>query len=203
MFDDVAAKTLETVLNKYIQLDPNSKAALAPLAGKLIRIELTQPPLGFFLLFQEERVLVKSETLREPDTIISGTPFALFSLSVNENKTKILFSDDITFRGDLELGQQVQDFLKNIHIDWEEHLSNCVGDTVAHGIGNVISGLLNWGKGTCESFQENMRDYIQEEVQLVVGRNELDDFSEEVDKLRDHLERITARIQKLEESNSP
>ena len=44
----------------------------------------------------------------------------------------------------------------------------------------------------------NIREYLQEESREVPTRHEVDRFSQEVSTLRDDVERMAARVQRLE-----
>jgi ubiquinone biosynthesis protein UbiJ len=45
---------------------------------------------------------------------------------------------------------------------------------------------------------ENLREYLQEEAAVVPSRQELDDFLAAVDTVRDDVERLAARVERLE-----
>ena len=84
-----------------------------------------------------------------------------------------------------------------MQIDWEEHLSRFIGDMAAHQLSNTARELYKWMQRSTGSFNMNVGEYLQEESQLVVGKAELDRFSQNVDELRSAVDRIESRLIRL------
>lgn len=188
---------LETACNRALALDPESAARLAGLEGRVVAIDLQGLEQTLYLLPVADGVRLFGEYEGEPDTVLSGTPFALARMGAGPTGTG-LFSGEVTVRGDTELGQQVRAILAGLEIDWEEHLSRYTGDIVAHQVGNLLRGLRDWGRQARADLERDAVDYVQEERRLLPSRAEADAFAEAVTTARDDVERLEARIKRLE-----
>lgn len=188
--------TLEKTLNRYLRLDPHTMERMADLSGKVVLIELPDWKLKFYLMPTESGVRLLNHYEGTVDTIIRGTPIALFRLSKTSGTDSKLFSE-ISITGDVELGQQFRELLHNIDIDWEEQISKFTGDVIGHQIGNMARRFKQWGKETRSSLQQNLTEYLQEEVQLLPPRQEVEDFFSDVKALQHDLARLEATLQHI------
>ncbi len=191
------ANILQTALNRYLDLDPESKKRLHKLQNKIVTIELLGPGLIFQLSFDEDRVQLNWDNFAKPDTYIKGSPLTLLHLSLTKGDRKQFFSDDVSIEGNLDLGQDVIDLFDHLDIDWEEYLSHCIGDVSAHQVGRFVHGLKKFNQRVYETLSQNVNEYIHEEVMLFPPREALQDFFTEVDELRMDVDRMEAKVMQL------
>lgn len=190
--------SIESVLNYYLQLDPETTMRLAKLAGKVVAIKDSRLNFECYLIFTPEKIKLQRHYQGIADTTLQGTPFALSKLfNLFSSRQQAIFSGEITISGDMELGQAVQTIFDNIDVDWEEQLSKLTGDVIAHQVGNRIRGLQNFLSTSKTSFQQNLSEYLQEEIGYLPPRLELEDFLQDVSLIRDDIERMEARVQRI------
>jgi len=77
-------------------------------------------------------------------------------------------------------------------------LSGFVGDVAAHRLGEIARGVGNWTREARSTMGANIREYLQEESRDVPSRYEVDRFATNVSTLRDDVDRLEARIKRLE-----
>lgn len=193
----VVSAALEAAINQVLQLDPDSVARLSALQGKVIAIELRSLDLAFYLIPQADRLNVYGHFEGEPDTVLRGTPLALARMGMVKDAGDVLFAGDVEISGDVELGQQFQALLDRLDIDWEEHLSHITGDLVAHKVGNLVRGAMDWGQKTLNTLGQDTAEYLQEESGDLPSRAEVEAFLAQVDTLRADVDRLEARLQRL------
>lgn len=192
--------TLELALNSYLQLDPEAAARMAGLAGRCIAIELRGIDLTLFMLPGEQGIRIQEGVEGGVDTTLHGTPLALARLGLGTDAGKTLFSGDVTITGDVETGQAFKAILDGMDIDWEEQLSRLTGDVIAHQLGNVARRtrrVLSHGKATLE---QDLGEYLREELRVLPARIEVQNFSADVDRIRADTDRLAARIQRLQKT---
>ena len=190
---------LETALDRYLSLDPEVAARLDRLNGKVLKVEVRGLDLHFYLLPAGHRIQVQGHYEGAPDACLSGAPLSLARLALSEQGRRTLFSGTVQLEGDTELGQQLQDILNAVDIDWEEQLARLTGDVVAHQAGNAARGAQQWAGKTRESLTLDLADYLHEETRQVPARGEVERFVADVDTLRADIERLAARVRRLQD----
>lgn len=191
-------KTLEKLINAYLNLDPQSQAQLQPLIGKQCLIEITNITTIFYLCFEKNGICIHTESLeQEPDLIVRGSMSALWRLFQSTPNTFQLHLRDVKIVGDLHLAQSIKLFFQSIDIDWEEQLSRLTGDVIAHEFFRGVSAFGQWQRKARENFKLNLTEYLQEEVGYFPLNEEIKTFIQEVDILRDDIERLEIRIERL------
>jgi len=113
------------------------------------------------------------------------------------NAAKLLLKGEVEISGDTRLGHQFKNIFSQIDIDWSEPLANLVGDTVAYQLQQSGKKLGGWGKDTMESVSRSVSEYLQEESRDLVTETELNNFNDEVDQLRNDVDRLQAKINAL------
>lgn len=192
---------LETAINTYLQMDPETLKRLADFSDKVIAIELQDTGISLYCLPQAQGMTIMSHYQGDADTTISGRPVSLAKLTIL-NDTQVMFAGEVTISGDVELGQDFKKLLENIDIDWEEHLSQVTGDIIAHKTGHAIREMAAWWRNNSKRAQQNGREYLQEEVQIIPDKEEVEAFFAGVETLRDDAARLAARISQLASSRA-
>jgi ubiquinone biosynthesis protein UbiJ len=194
---DAALAGLETALNRYIALDPEGAARLGPLHGRLIAIELAGFGTRIDLIPGPDGLQVFGAYKGEPDCLLRGSPLALARMGLAERKEDQLFGGEVQIEGDTRLAQEFGAFLGGLDVDWEEQLSRLVGDPIAHQVGSGLRMVADWGRKSSDTLNQDLKEYLQEEGRLVPTAYEVQGFLDRVDTLRDDVERLAARIERL------
>jgi ubiquinone biosynthesis protein UbiJ len=195
---NLALASLTKVINTYLKLDAESTQRFTKLHGKAITIELMPLHLTFQCLFTESGVVIQSDNILVTDATIRGTPLQLMGVMFTKENRQRFFADDVVMEGNAEFGQQVVDLFDELHIDWEEHASRVIGDVPAHHIGRLMRDIKGWLRKTDANLTQDISDYIHEEVEWLPTREALQDFFLDIDTLRMDVDRIDARIKKLD-----
>ncbi|MFD2114014.1 ubiquinone biosynthesis accessory factor UbiJ [Thiorhodococcus fuscus] len=194
---DAVLAVVEQTINRYIALDPEGSAAFAALAGRIIGIELKGFGTRVTVIPSARRLQVFGTYESEPDCLIRGSLLGLARMGMTERKETPLISGEVEIEGDTALAQDFSAALAALQIDWEEQLARVIGDPFARQVGNQVRSAERWGQRTSDSMTANLREYLQEERRLLPTRYEVDAFLNQVDGLRDDVERLAARIERL------
>ena len=197
-------KGLESTINRYLRLDPDSSARMATLDGRCIGIELLGLDLQLFIHPGEKGIRLSDQLddTAEPDTVLRGTPLGMARLGLGQDTGKTLFSGDVTISGDVETGQAFKGILDAMDIDWEEQLSKLTGDIIAHQLAKGarrVGTVLTHGRRTLE---QDIGEYLQEELRVLPSRIETENFSTAVTRLSMDADRLAARIRRLQDVSS-
>ena len=191
-------KGLESAINRYLRLDPDSNARMAALDGRCICIELVGLDLQLFIHPGEQGIRLSDhlDAAAEPDTVLRGTPLGMARLGLGQDTEKTLFSGEVTITGDVETGQTFKGILDAMDVDWEEQLSKLTGDVIAHQLANGarrIGTLLKHGHRT---LQQDIGEYLQEELRVLPARIETENFSSDITRISMDTDRLAARIRR-------
>ena len=188
---------LQSALNAGLHLDPYTVQRLGSLAGKVVALELRGVNVTLFLALQSDRIEVRGEHTGAADARLSGTPLAFARLGLSGDRAA-LHTGDVQISGDTDLGQQLQDILVAMDIDWEEHLSRFTGDVVAHQAGNAARASQRWAQQSSTALLQDAGEYLKYERDLLPDRAQVETFMQQVDVLRDDVERLEARVKRLQ-----
>lgn len=189
---------LEAALNGYIALDPVARQRLAALHGRTVGVEVLGLGLTLYFTADEAGTLqVFGRHEGEPDCWLRGAPLDLLSAGDRTAGADRLFSQRVRVEGDSALAQRFGAILAGVDIDWEEHLSRLVGDVAAHEVGRAARAAQEFGARTGRTTERNLREYLQEEARLLPTRYEVKEFLDAVDAVRDDVERLAARVDRL------
>jgi len=99
--------------------------------------------------------------------------------------------------GDTDFAAVISVVASNLRWDVEEDLSRVVGDIAAHRMAQAGRAAAAWPKQAARSMAENAAEYLTEEKAVLVTPLRAAEFMREVDELRDAVERLDKRIERL------
>lgn len=197
MIKNLTLKALEKAINKALSLDEAALAKIQSLDKKVIAIAIM--PLNVKIFFRFGKTIeILSDYKGIPDALIQSNPIGLIRLSLlPASKVRSLFNDEIKITGDIELGQKIKLIFDELDLDWEGHLAHFTGDVAAYQIGSFVRKGISFANRASSSLQRNITEYLQEEIKLVPGAEELEDFFSDIDELALKVDRLAAHIEYL------
>lgn len=193
-FSAIAARAVETAANRVLALDEDTAERLRSLQGHTVAVTLEGPDISFYVQPDGNRVRVIDSFEGEPDAAIRATPGALFVNALQPDRSQ---AGRVHITGDAHIAQEVQQLLKRLHPDWEEPLAQAFGDVVGPKLAAGIREGVDAFRKTVTGFGDQLGEYLREESRHLVSRREMQEFLDEVDQLRDAVDRLDARIQRL------
>jgi ubiquinone biosynthesis protein UbiJ len=138
------------------------------------------------------------------DAVISGSPLALIKLLTNgAGRTAGAQRDGVRapaqVAGDAEVAGRYRELFVLARPDLEEELSRFVGDLPARRLSLAAQGAIGWIGKLGRTVGENVAEYLQEESRDLVGKTEVEEFVQGVDRLRDTADRVEARLAHIEQ----
>lgn len=190
-----ALASAEKMINAALRYDPATRIGLAQLEGKIIALQITTPGITIFVMPMDDELRLMGNWDGDVDTRISGSLLALAQLS--QTAIHNLKDSSVTVMGDLSLLADMQRLVKNLDIDWEEMLSQFTGDIIGHQAAQLIRAKLGWTKDRAKNAQRLTSEFLTEELKILPGKPELEDFYRQVDDLRLVVDRAAARVEKI------
>jgi len=197
-----AGRVLEAALNRAVALDPDTRDALRALDGRRVELALQSPPLALQLRVDGERLVVGPAGREgEPDLSVRSTLGALLG-----QLPALLGSrgDDappvggMRISGDADLARRLQRLAERFDPDWQQPFAAVFGDVVGVQLANGFAAALKQARTLGGGLAGSAAEYVVEESRDVVGRDELAAFHDDVDALRDDVERLAARLARID-----
>jgi len=188
---------LEASLNQYLSLDQDSSFFLAPLAGKVIAVNIQPFDETIYLCPTTDSIQLMDQFPDQPDTCLTGSVWALGLMGLSSTPMRSIFSGEVKIEGDMQTGRKFQELFAKLDIDLEEKLSHVTGDIIAHKIANFFRAGQSWGKESIETFRLNATEFLQEETRDLPAGPEVDIYYAQVDELRTDFDRLQSRIERL------
>ena len=190
--------SVEKMVNKVLSLDEETVALLATLTGNVIEIDVLDTEFRMFILPSGKGITLETDYEGKADVAIKGTPSALLGMISAEK----IGAGDVEINGNVGLAKKFQSILRDVEIDWEEYLSQFVGDIAAHKIGNFLRRVSRFAKESGKTIGMDISEYLRYEKEALLDKSEVDEFNQAVDNIRDDVERLQKRLERLEKENS-
>jgi ubiquinone biosynthesis protein UbiJ len=184
--------TLENLLNRGLPRSPRARQLCSELAGTSLGVEAR----GI------TRVLVRSrgallqltrDATGRADADISGSVLGLLQLA-GPSPEAVLQTGVVEIRGNAEIARKYRELAQLLKPDLEEELSLAIGDLPAHQLGRLARGAFGWSRRAAATAVRNIAEYLAHERADLVPRAEADQFTSGVDRLREDVDRLEARI---------
>ena len=199
----VAGRALELALAQLLALDGETRAALAGLEGRRIELALEAPALALAVTVEQGELRVgPPDATVEPDLglratlggLLSQLPFARTPGAPPVGKLRI--------NGDAELARTLQHLAQRFDPDWDAPFARALGPVIGPQVARVLREGLAQGRRVAGQFARDTAEYLTEERRDVVARAELEAFNDDVDALRDRVERLAARVARLDRGDA-
>ena len=185
------------LLNRKIRATTPARELCQQLAGTTVAIRVRDSALAMYFTIGDGAVELSTDFETEPDVVITGSLLTLASMA-GASGMQAIRDGKLDLTGDMEAAEAFQTLLGLAAPDIEEELSGLVGDVAAHRMGEVARGVRSWARSARSTMAANIREYVQEESREAPSRYETDRFSSQVNSLRDDVDRLEARLNRLE-----
>ncbi len=185
---------VETFLNGVLRLDPVTRERLAKLSGHTIKLEIMGLGQTLYLQPGAAGVRVRGDCPESAALTLRATPPVLMRLAAGGAAA----GSGLELEGDALLAHELRALLAGMDLDWEEPLAWLLGDLPAHRIGLLARTAQAWRQAALSSLIHNHGEYLQYERRDLPPRHQVLEYIDAVDRLRDDLDRLEARIIRLQ-----
>ncbi|MBK6598779.1 MAG: SCP2 sterol-binding domain-containing protein [Proteobacteria bacterium] len=204
-------QSIENVLNRNLSQSPRARQLCGELTGKRLRVSATGA--GWQLDMESLCTSLKLTSRRSAETdgsapddspeihaTIAGTPLSLVALA-GAAATAVIQRGDVQIDGDAEVAEKFQQVLQLLRPDAEEELSRLIGDSPARQLLRLARGALAFGERATRTTVRNTAEFFAHESRDLVPKAEAEDLYSGIDRLREDLDRLDARIAQLDSAN--
>jgi ubiquinone biosynthesis protein UbiJ len=189
---------IEIAGNRVLTLDDNVIHRCGELQGSCIAITFTDLEQTLYCHPGSWGIrLSRNPPTKPADATISGRVMALVSMALEEDSVSTSIREQLSFEGNVGIAQQMQKIIIELDIDWEEVLSEYTGDVLAFQLHQKTRQAADFFKQGLQSFMQTNSEYLREEARVTPTQPEFDDFQQQLNSLRQDVDRAEARLRQL------
>jgi ubiquinone biosynthesis protein UbiJ len=183
-------------INHVLKAEPWAMAELSRHAGKAILMTLPFGKLCFELT--PDGSLVALTHFDTPSLELEVSPEALSILAGGPGNLREQAMKSVKITGDADLAQLLGRLAGQIRWEYEEDLARFIGDAPANFAVRQGKKMVSAGKSAATDLLENVVEYVSEERKVLLNKRDFMIRKNELNVLRDAVDRIEKRIQLLE-----
>ena len=201
-------RLLERAVARACADSPRTAGLLEALRGRRLAIDIRGTPWGV-VVQSTGRTLTLSPAAMAPsagappaappaDATLSGTPLSLLALA-GADAQAVIQRGDVRMEGDTAIAQQFRELALLLRPDLEDLLARLLGRSGAHLTLRGLRAAAHWTRSAAWTSVRNVADYLAHESGDLVSQAESEHFLRGVERLRDQLDRLDARLTILEQ----
>jgi ubiquinone biosynthesis protein UbiJ len=194
--DIAIERLLERAVTQARTDSPRAVSLLAALKGRKLSITISGTPWNATV--ESDGQTLQLRPGGPADASIIGAPLSLLRLA-GEQAQDLISSGDVKIEGNAEIAQQFRDLGLLLRPDLEAGLSRLVGRSGAHLAMRGLRAARDWTRAAAWTAAQNVAEYLAHERGDLLSRAEAEHFLRGVDELREHLDRVDARLRQLEQ----
>jgi len=192
----IAASAACRGINHVLKAEPWAMAELARHAGKVILLSLPIGKLCFELT--PEGFLAPLTNIDGASLELEVSPEALSALAGGPGNLREQAMKSVKITGDADLAQLLGRLAGQIRWEYEEDLAHFIGDAPANFAVRQGKKFISAGKSAAADLLENVVEYVSEERKVLLNKRDFMIRKNELNALRDAVDRVEKRIQLLE-----
>jgi ubiquinone biosynthesis protein UbiJ len=182
------------LINRALRYDPATRAMLARLDRKTLRLECDLSPLPLpapvlTLAFHTDGVELEPGEIDAPTLRIRGSASSFVAMLNDADPTTRPTGLDV--QGDHELLVVLRQQLRSLDIDWEAVAAQLLGDVPAHLLGQSLRNAQQWQRDIAARARVGITEFAREETRLITPLRTL---SAGAERLAAALNALSARV---------
>lgn len=132
----------------------------------------------------------------EADATLKAGPLGLLELARTRSLAELRRADAM-LEGKPHVAEEFADLLELARPELEAELADWIGGMAAHEVGRAMKAAEAFVRRAGRSLERDVADYLKEENPLLARPLEVRAFADDVDRVRDDVERAAARVELL------
>ena len=187
----------ELASNKTLQHDPQTQARLVKLQGKTMVLNVKTINQSFSVTPRPEGLEFSNSVPDNVDVTLKATIGAMVKITRDGIEDAELEQGELEIIGDPIIGQRFALVISELDIDWHSLLAEHVGDGPAQLFTSAAEQAKGFAQDSQTQFKGWLNRFITEEMNIVAGKQEVEEFLDQVDTLRADTDRLVARVKRL------
>ena len=193
MLTEITLRKIEDLFN-YLVLDHYQNSNFSELYLKKIRLKFEN--ISFVIFFEDDIKIVEEDDSVDLEVYISLDALPSILLGIDDFKKKVKLN------GDANVASLLNDLIENFDLNMEDKLVVFFGEFNASLITKIFLTIKSELNNFSINFKGMVAEFIDREKTLIPSKNEIENFNNSVDKIRDDVERLQQRTSILYEKNT-
>ncbi len=188
---------IELASNKALEHDTQTLTRLKKLQGKTMTLHIKTLEQSLTLSPQAEGLEFSDKPPESVDVTLKATLGAMIKISRDGMEDANLRAGELEMIGDPIIGQRFAQLIADLDIDWQSLLGEQLGNGPAKAIISAAQRVRDFTQESQSQIKGIASHIMQDELDLVADRAEVDTFLDDVDTLRADTERLFTRLKNL------
>ena len=189
----------ETALRRGMQLAGVTADQLAPMAGRVLKLEMTDLQIDLWLVCGETQWWLATTDQGTPDVVLAGSLGSLLETARSmTDPNSALVLDGLEVRGSVGVLQTLQRLLASLELDWQDALTQAIGPIPAHLIIQGVEAARDQWRTSRATAKRQLDETLMAEASPVIRSATYQETKTRVTALSRQLERMDARLRRLE-----
>ena len=188
---------LELACNQALEHDPTTLEKVQSLSGKTVVLHVQDFNQNVSVQPREFGLELTADAVENPSVTLSAKPPALIKLAHYGMENADLEAGELEIQGDPIIAQKFVKIVSNLNVDWEGLLAEQFGEVPA----SLFSKGFSVVQAVAQQGQQNIKNKIQQvlhdDLNLVANADQIEKYLDGVDDLRDKVDRLEVRLNKL------
>ncbi|CAM3658189.1 ubiquinone biosynthesis accessory factor UbiJ [Polynucleobacter arcticus] len=183
-------------INHILKAEPWAMGELARHAGKVILLKL---PVGnLFFELTPAGTLTAATDLDIPSLELDVSADVMSALTGGSGGVREQAMKSVKITGDADLAQLLGRLAGQIRWEYEEDLAQLIGDAPANFAVRQGKKFVSAGRSAASDLLANVVEYVSEEKKVLLNKRDFIIHKNQLNTLRDAVDRMEKRIQLLE-----
>ncbi len=193
MIPQPVLQNIARAINKALATDPATQARVQELGQSAYHVRCTLPPFRCTFRFESGQLKILDESVTPQVSIQGNAPALVRLLASASGNGGSGYSQGVDISGDAGALLQLSRAMSQLEIDWEELLSQLVGDVPARAMTQMADLARHRGARFQAEQGEQLKTLVKSRSGLVT-REQLEVVSRRLRELQYRLDRLEARI---------
>lgn len=197
-FGTAICGALEFAINTALKFDPATRQKIAALTD-ILAIHIDKPNVSLYFHGMDDGISIMQIYETPPTTEVSGSLKDLMTLIQHPAS---LAQSNVSVSGKIGVLQQWQDALADVDIDWEDALTNILGDFTPMAA-TAIKKTVHFAHEQQKEIRRLTKEYLIEELRIIPSQAEVEHFYDNIRDVSLAVDRLGARIAHLQQTFKP
>jgi ubiquinone biosynthesis protein UbiJ len=188
---------LQVWLDSRLAGSTAARNSLKELHGRSFELVLTGIDIHTVFHVDGERMTLASRSADDVDARLIASPMDALQLARGQSLS-VLKQTNARLEGNIHIAEGFSQTFAFLSPDLEAELAEWIGDVGAHELASAGYALFGFLRRAATAFEENTSEFLKEEQPMLARPREVSGFIEDIDEVRDAVERAASRVSALE-----